>query len=335
MGPIETVDYHTAGEPFRIVTGGVPEIPGDTVLERRRYARDHLDAVRRLLIDEPRGHADMYGAHVVPPNDAGADLGVIFFHNEGYSTACGHGTIALITWAIEAGRIEAREPVTEVGLDVPSGRLACRAQVADGKVESVEFTNVPAYVEATDLELPTSRGPVHLDVAFGGAFYGSLEARRVGLDVSPVSLPALIALERELRRELDEALGPTHPDEPELRGTYGIIYWQTETAEDGVELVQRNVTVFADGEVDRSPCGSGTSARLALLDASGELPRGRVLRHRSIVDSVFHGRVIGDGPPVGGRPSVMTTVSGSAYRTGTHTFELDPRDNLGTGFLLR
>ena len=219
---------------------------------------------------------------------------MIFFHNEGYSTACGHGTIALITWAIEAGRIEAREPVTEVGLDVPSGRLACRAQVADGKVESVEFTNVPAYVEATDLELPTSRGPVHLDVAFGGAFYGSLEARRVGLDVSPVSLPALIALERELRRELDEALGPTHPDEPELRGTYGIIYWQTETAEDGVELVQRNVTVFADGEVDRSPCGSGTSARLALLDASGELPRGRVLRHRSIVDSVFHGRVIGD-----------------------------------------
>ena len=241
IGPIETVDYHTGGEPFRIVTGGVPEIPGDTVLERRRYARDHLDAVRRLLIDEPRGHADMYGAHVVPPNDAGADLGVVFFHNEGYSTACGHGTIALITWAIEAGRIEAREPVTEVGLDVPSGRLACRAQVANGKVESVEFTNVPSYVEATDLEVHTSRGPVHLDVAFGGAFYGSLEARRVGLDVSPVSLPSLIALQRELRRELDERLDPTHPDEPELRGTYGIIYWQTETPEDGVELVQRNV----------------------------------------------------------------------------------------------
>ena len=335
IGPIETVDYHTGGEPFRIVTGGVPEIPGDTVLERRRYARDHLDAVRRLLIDEPRGHADMYGAHVVPPNDTGADLGVIFFHNEGYSTACGHGTIALITWAIDAGRIEAREPVTEVSLDVPSGRLACRARVSNGRVENVEFTNVPAYVEATDLEVRSSRGPVRLDVAFGGAFYGSLEARRLGLDVSPVSLPSLIALQRELRREIDERLDPTHPDEPELRGTYGIIYWQTETAEDGAELVQRNVTVFADGEVDRSPCGSGTSARLALLDAAGELPRGRVLRHRSIIDSVFHGRVIGDGPPVGGRPSVITTVEGSAYRTGTHTFELDPRDNLGEGFLLR
>ena len=335
IDPVETVDYHAGGEPFRIVTGGVPEPDGGTVLERRRWVRDNLDAVRRLLIDEPRGHADMYGAYVVPPNDPGADLGVIFFHNEGYSTACGHGTIALITWAIDSGRVEAREPVTEVKLDVPSGRLACRAQVSKGKVESVEFTNVPSYVEATDLEVRSSRGPVRLDVAYGGAFYGSLEARRLGLDVSPVSLPSLIALQRELRREIDERLDPTHPEEPELRGTYGIIFWQAETGEDGVDLVQRNVTVFADGEVDRSPCGSGTSARLALLDASGELPRGAVLRHRSIVDSVFQGRVSGDGPPIGGRGSVVTEVSGSAYRTGRHTFELDPRDDLGTGFLLR
>jgi proline racemase len=335
IGPIETVDYHAGGEPFRIVTAGVPEIPGSTVLERRRYAREHLDAARRLLIDEPRGHADMYGAHVVPPNDAGADLGVIFFHNEGYSTACGHGTIALVTWAIDSGRVPGVAPVTEVMLDVPSGRLACRATLDAGRVTSVEFTNVPSFVEATDLEVRTSRGPVQLDVAYGGAFYGSIEARRLGLDVSPVSLPSLIALQRELRREIDELLDPTHPDEPELRGTYGIIYWQTETGEDGADLVQRNVTVFADGEVDRSPCGSGTSARLALLDAAGELPRGGVLRHRSIVDSVFHGRVSGDGPPVGDHPSVITTVMGSAYRTGTHTFELDPRDELGTGFLLR
>ncbi len=335
LGPIETVDYHAGGEPFRIVTGGVPEPRGATVLERRRYARDHLDAVRRLLIDEPRGHADMYGAYVVPPNDAGADLGVIFFHNEGYSTACGHGTIALITWAIDAGRVPAREPITEVVLDVPSGRLACRASIAAGLVTSVEFTNVPSYVAATGLEVPTSRGPIRLDVAYGGAFYGSLDARSIGLEVSPASLAPLIALQRELRAAIDERLNPAHPDEPELRGTYGIIYWQPEPDEVGPALVQRNVTVFADGEVDRSPCGSGTSARLALLDASGELPRGAVLRHRSIVASVFHGRVAGDGPPIGGRPSVVTEVSGSAYRTGRHTFELDPRDELGTGFLLR
>jgi proline racemase len=332
---VETVDYHTGGEPFRIVTGGAPEPQGATILERRRWARDHMDHVRHLLIDEPRGHADMYGAYVVPPNDAGADLGVVFFHNEGYSTACGHGTIALVTWALDSGRLPAIEPTTEVTVDVPSGRLACRATVTDGRVQHVEFTNVPAFVEATDLVVATTRGPITLDVAFGGAFYGSVDARSVGLDVSPASLPALIALQRELRPAIDERLDPTHPLEPELRGTYGIIFWQSEPAQDGADLVQRNVTVFADGEVDRSPCGSGTSARLALLDACGELPRGGVLRHRSIVDSVFHGRVSSDGPDLRGKPSVVTEVSGSAYLTGRHAFELDPRDPLGTGFLLR
>jgi proline racemase len=334
-GVIETVDYHTGGEPFRIVTAGVPEPEGRTVLERRRWVRDNLDAARRLLIDEPRGHADMYGAYVVPPNDPGADLGVIFFHNEGYSTACGHGTIALVTWAVDTGVVAAREPETQVVVDVPSGRLHCRARVVDGRVERVEFTNVPSFVEATALGVPTGRGSVVLDVAYGGAFYGSLDARSVGLDVSPASLPALIGLQRELRRTIDDRLDPRHPDEPELRGTYGVIFWQPEPDEDGADLVQRNVTVFADGEVDRSPCGSGTSARLALLDASGELTRGAVLRHRSIVDAVFHGRVSGDGPPIGDRASVVTEVSGSAYRTGRHAFELDPHDDLGTGFLLR
>ena len=334
-GPVETVDYHTGGEPFRIVTGGAPEPEGRTVLERRRFALENMDEVRRLLINEPRGHADMYGAYVVPPNDPGADLGVIFFHNEGYSTACGHGTIALITWAIDSGRIRAVEPVTSVTLDVPSGRLACRARVRAGIVEEVEFTNVPSFVEATAVRVETSRGALALDVAFGGAFYGSLDARSIGLDVTPASLPALIALQRELRPAIDAAVTPTHPEEPELRGIYGVTFWQSEPGEDGADLVQRNVTVFADGEVDRSPCGSGTSARLALLDARGGLPRGAVLRHRSIVDSVFHGRVSGDGPAIGGRPSVVTEVSGSAYRTGRHAFELDPRDPLGTGFLLR
>ncbi len=335
LGPIEAVDYHTGGEPFRIVIGGVPTPAGRTVLERRSFAREHLDDVRRLLVDEPRGHADMYGAHVVPPNDGGADLGVIFFHNEGYSTACGHGTIALVTWAIDASRVAPTEPETYVAVDVPSGRLACRARVRGGRVEAVAFTNVPSFIVARDVAVATGRGEVRLDVAFGGAFYASVDVRSIGLDVSTASLPALIALQRELRPALDSALAPTHPDEPELRGVYGIIFWQPEPTEAGVDLVQRNVTVFADGEVDRSPCGSGTSARLALLDAAGDLRRGGMLRHRSIVDSVFHGRVLGDGPVIGGRPSVVTEVEGSAFRTGSHVFELDPADPLGTGFLLR
>ena len=339
MNPIRTDDYHAGGEPFRIVLDGIPEIPGRTVLERRRWAHDNLDDVRHLIIDEPRGHADMYGCYVVPPNDDGADLGVIFFHNEGYSTACGHGTIALVTWALDTGRLTGDRTTPgeiRVTVDVPSGRLACTARIADdGRVEAVRFRNVPAFVLASGVTVPTSRGDVTVEVSYGGAFYGSVDVRSIGLDVSPASLPALIALQRELRPALETALAVVHPHEPELSGIYGVIFWQSEGGEEGADLVQRNVTVFADGEVDRSPCGSGTSARLALLDAAGALPRGARLRHRSIVDSVFHGSVVDEGPSVGGRPSVITEIEGSAFATGRHEFILDPRDPLGTGFLLR
>jgi proline racemase len=335
---VETVDYHTGGEPFRIVVGGVAPLEGSTILERRRFAREHLDHVRRLLVFEPRGHADMYGCHVVPPNDAGADLGVVFFHNEGYSTACGHGTIALVTWALESGRLPMTGPETAVTVDVPSGRLACVARCDSGarRVTSVRFTNVPSFVLATDVTLPTSRGPVTLDVGYGGAFYGSADVRPLGLAVDRASLPTLIDLQRELRPALDAALDVVHPDEPELRGIYGIIWWQDEAtaAGDDAALTQRNVTVFADGEVDRSPCGSGTSARLALLHAAGALRTGETLRHRSIVDSVFAGRVTGE-TRVAGRPAVVTEVEGIAHLTGRSRFTVDPADPLGTGFLLR
>lgn len=335
---VETVDYHTGGEPFRIVVGGVAPLEGATILERRRFARDRLDNVRRFLVFEPRGHADMYGCHVVPPNDAGADLGAVFFHNEGYSTACGHGTIALVTWALESGRLPITGPETAVTVDVPSGRLACvaRCDVEARRVTSVRFTNVPSFVLATAVTLPTSRGPVTLDVGYGGAFYGSADVRPLGLAVDRASLPALIDLQRELRPTLDAALDVVHPDEPELRGIYGIIWWQDEVtaAGDDAALTQRNVTVFADGEVDRSPCGSGTSARLALLHAAGALRTGDVLRHRSIVDSVFAGRVSGE-TRVAGRPAVVTEVEGTAHLAGRSRFTLDPADPLGTGFLLR
>ena len=319
---VETVDYHTGGEPFRIVTAGVPPLEGATILERRRHARERLDNVRRLLVFEPRGHADMYGCHVVPPNDDGADLGVVFFHNEGYSTACGHGTIALVTWALEAGVVERREGETRVVVDVPSGRLETWARVEGGRVKAVRFRNVPSFVWARDLE---AAGRV-VDVAFGGAFYASLEER-----VEPRELPRLIELGRRIKAELETAHDVVHPLEPELRDVYGVVFWQAEQAE---PLTQRNVTVFADGEVDRSPCGSGTSARLALLDAEGKLPRGDSLRHLSNVGSEFTGRVVGEAE-VAGHHAVVTEVEGSAYRTGRSEFELDPDDPLGEGFLLR
>jgi proline racemase len=315
---VTTVDYHTAGEPFRIVTAGVEPLRGATILDKRRDALARLDDVRRLLVNEPRGHADMYGCFVCEPNDAAADLGVVFFHNAGYSTACGHGTIALVTWALDEGIVPKREPETTVVVDVPSGRLETWARVEDGRVESVRFRNVPAFVHATGLEAAGRT----VDVAFGGAFYASCRER-----VEPRELPRLIELGRAIKRDLDARHEIAHPDEPELRDVYGVIFWQPEEDE---PPTQRNVAVFADGEVDRSPCGSGTSARLALLDASGELADGAELRHLSIVGTEFRGRIVGRV-----ERGVITEVEGAAYRTGTAEWVLDPGDPLGTGFLLR
>jgi len=326
------VDYHTAGEPFRIVVRGAPELHGDSVLARRRHAAAEADDVRRLLVNEPRGHADMYGCFVVPPDDDGADLGVVFFHNEGYSTACGHGTIALVTWAIESGRITVPGArVIPVTVDVPSGRLACEARLdADGKVDAVRFRNVPSFVLARDVTVRTSRGPVTVDIAFGGAFYATLEASSVGLGLTRADLPQLIALQRELRPALERSVDVIHPAERDLAGIYGVIFWERLGPTE-----QRNITVFADGEIDRSPCGSGTSARLAVLRARGGLAIGESFRHRSLVDSVFEAWIVDEGPAVGRHPSVITEVEGSAFRTGESMFSLDPRDPLGTGFLLR
>jgi proline racemase len=320
---VTATDYHTAGEPFRIVTGGVPPIPGRTILEKRRWAQDHLEHIRKLLVYEPRGHADMYGCFVTEPEDGGADLGVLFFHNAGYSTACGHGTIALATAAVESGLVESTEPETRLTLDVPSGRLAVAVTVAAGRPVGAAFRNIPAWVEARGLEA----AGVVADVAYGGAFYGSVDASALGLGVEPANLPALIQVGRDVKRELEAQRGFVHPKAADIRDIYGVIFWQDEGEEDG-RIVQRNVTVFADGEVDRSPCGSGTSARLALLDT------GRTLLHRSVIGTEFEARIV-EHVEVAGRPAVVTEIAGSAHRTGSHEFVLEPDDPLGEGFLLR
>jgi proline racemase len=325
LAAVQTVDYHTAGEPFRIVTGGVPSLEGRTILEKRRFAAERLDHVRRLLVHEPRGHADMYGCFVTEPEDDGADLGVVFFHNAGYSTACGHGTIALVTWALESGRLEPGAGERRVVVDVPSGRLETVARVEDGRVTAVRFRNVPSFVVARGLEA----AGLTADVAFGGAFYASVLAR---IPVLPGALTRFIELGRRIKEELESRQEFVHPLEPELRDIYGVIFWQPE--EDGPPLVQRNVTVFADGEVDRSPCGSGTSARLALLDARGELTRGQELRHLSVIGTEFRARVVDDAE-VAGLPAVITEIEGSAHLTGRHEFGLDPSDPLPDGFFLR
>lgn len=299
----------------------MPRLEGHSILEKRRWAGAQLDDVRRLLVNEPRGHADMYGCFVTDPEDEGADLGVVFFHNEGYSTACGHGTIALVTWALESGRLPGRLPASdvevEVVVDAPCGRLRTWARVAGAHVTGVRFRNVPSFVLRRDVAVEG----VVVDIAFGGAFYAVTPA------VAPIDrqhLPELIERGRRIKDALNRTGAVVHPLEADLNGVYGVVWT------DG----DRNVTVFADGQVDRSPCGSGTSARLALLDARGELPRGETLRHGSIVGTLFLGRVV-DDTAVAGIPAVITEVEGSAHLTGRHEFLLGRSDPLGTGFLLR
>ena len=333
---VSTTDYHTAGEPFRIVTGGAPEIPGATVAERREHARSSsaVEAVRRLLCHEPRGHADMYGGFLVPPDDDGARLGVLFWHKDGFSTACGHGTIALAAWAVESGLVAADpDGETELAIDVPSGRVGARVRCEAGAVASVVFRNVPAYVLARGVPVETSHGTLEVDVAYGGAIYASLPAAAAGLNVTPRHLDALTALGREVKWALDATEVARHPSDDRLSGVYGTVLYDELPGTAGGPR-QRNVAVFADGEVDRSPCGSGTCARAALLAAEGRLGTGTALTHDSIVGTSFRAHVAGT-VRAEGRDAVVCEVEGSAFRTGEHRFVLDPRDPLGTGFVLR
>jgi proline racemase len=353
-----TVDYHTAGEPFRIVVDGVQAPPGETVGDRRHAALTGLDGgaaerARRILCSEPRGHADMYGALVVPPSPAaaalGARLGVLFWHKDGFSTACGHGTIALATWAVDTGLVEAPDDGTvEFGIEVPSGPVRVAVRREGGRCADVAFTNVPAWVSTQRLTAATSAGPVDVAVSFGGAFYASVRAADLGVALTRSDLGRVVGLGREVKAwvESDPAgrAAVTHPDDDRLSGLYGTIWYEDvvvparSPGSPRPPLVhQRNVTVFADGEVDRSPCGSGTSARLALLRlAQPRLDTGDRLVHEGIAGGRFEAWVEEVLPPVADRPQgVVTTVRGSAYRTGEHVFVLDPHDDIGEGFTLR
>jgi proline racemase len=321
---IAATDYHTAGEPFRVVAEGSVEIPGSSVLARREYASasEDVERVRRLLCHEPRGHADMYGGFIVPPDDGGADFGVLFWHKDGYSTACGHGTIALGAWAVESGRVAApTDGEVDVTIDVPSGRVVARVVRRAGAVERVAFRNVPAYVVARGV----AAGDVRVDVAYGGAIYAFVPASAVGLPLSAGALPELIRVGREIKAALEGTAVAIHPEDPRLSGIYGtVIHEQIGHGH------HRNVVVFADGEVDRSPTGSATSARTALLAEDGLLEDGESWRNDSIIGTTFHASLLGrvDG-------GLLTEVEGTAFRTGEHRFVLDPRDELGTGFVLR
>lgn len=333
MQTFRTIDAHTAGEPLRLIVDGWAEPEGATMLERRDYAKKKQDRFRRALMLEPRGHADMYGALLTPPEREGSDTGVLFMHNEGFSTMCGHGVIAVATILIErdARFADARQIV----FDVPAGRIVARARVSprkDGtrRVESVAFANVPSFVLAAGIPVQARGRTLRVDVAFGGAFYAICDAEAAGLGVAAGRLHDLRELSVDIRGQVEKAIKVVHPLEPGLHGIYGTIFTGPPNSS-AADL--RNVTVFADREVDRSPCGSGTAAVMAVLDAMGMLPGGHVFTHESIIDTTFRGRVL-DRTSVGEIPAIIPEIEGSASITGEHTFIVTDDDVLADGFRL-
>jgi proline racemase len=331
---ITAIDAHAAGEPLRIITGGLPELPGATILERRRALHEQFDYVRQALMWEPRGHFNMYGCVLTPPVTPEADLGVLFMHNQGYSTMCGHGIIALTTALFDCGVREPSGPQSQVTFDTPAGLVRATAHHRpDGSVERVSFVNVPSFVLHRDVSIDVPEyGSIVLDVAFGGAFYAILPAERVGLRVRPDQTAQLVAAAETIKRAINASLPITHPHEHDLSFLYGVIL--TDQPEDP-QHHSRNICVFAAAEVDRSPTGTGVSARLALHHAKGELNDGQTIAIESILgrDSAFGGRVIAQ-TTVGPHAAIVPEVSGSAFVVGQQQFILDPRDTLGRGFLL-
>jgi proline racemase len=329
---IVSVDAHTEGEPLRVIVLGFPELEGPGILDRRRFAKEHYDHLRTALMWEPRGHADMYGCIVTPPERPDSDFGVLFTHNEGYSTMCGHGIIAVTTVLLELGCLPKREPTTTVRIDAPAGLITAYANVRDGRVQSVRFHNVPSFVASLDDEVEVlGLGTVRYDLAFGGAYYAYVNAPDYGLTCTPADYRPLIATGMDIKRAVMRSRTIEHPGAADLAFLYGTIFIAPPESPDAHS---RNVCVFAEGEVDRSPTGTGVSGRLAIHYARGELRVGESIVIESILGTTFTGRVV-DTTTVGKYPAIIPEVEGSAYITGRHEFVIDPRDPLRAGFILR
>lgn len=327
---ITTIDVHTAGEPLRIVTGGFPELAGATILERRRAARRQHDALRQVLMREPRGHADMYGALLLPAATADGDVGVLFLHNEGYSTMCGHGIIGLVKAGLDCGLFVPRDPAA-IRIDTPAGRVVARAELRDGRVGRVSFRNVASFVVEQDVRVDVEGlGRVRGDLAFGGAFYLYVDAPALGLELTPANARQLVDVGRRIKRAVAAQCPFAHPTgATDLNFVYGTIF--VGPAQSGAH--SRNVCIFADGELDRSPTGTGVSGRAAIHHARGELAVGAAITIESVLGTTFDVRIV-EETMVGELDAIVPEVSGEAFLTGRHEFVVEPGDPLAAGFLL-
>lgn len=329
---IITIDAHTAGEPLRMVIEGFPEIKGKTILEKRRFARQHYDHLRKALMWEPRGHADMYGAIPVEPQNPEADFGVLFIHNEGFSTMCGHGIIALTKIVLQTGMLPVQEPETMVKIETSAGLVTAFARVNRGQVQSVYFNNVPSFVLLSDQVVEVEGlGQVAFDVAFGGAFYAFVNADQLGIDMSERNVGQLIEKGMAVKKAVMENFEIKHPFDEDLSFLYGTIFYGKSHSP---RADSRNVCIFADGEVDRSPTGTGVSARMALHYFKKQLSLQQTMVIESVIGTTFKGHPLQE-VRFGSYPAVIPEVEGNAYLTGRNEWWIDPDDPLQYGFLLR
>ncbi|TXS93844.1 proline racemase [Parahaliea maris] len=329
---VRTLDAHTGGEPLRIYLDGYGQIPGAAILEKQAYCRENLDHLRRATVWEPRGHADMYGCIVTEPTTGDGDLGVIFTHNEGYSSMCGHGIIAVTTALLETGALPAQSPETCLRIDSPAGRITAYARMEGQRVASVYFHNVPSYVVELDASVPVpGMGEVRYDLAFGGAYYAFVDAREIGLDTGPDNAAALIHAGRAIKQAVVDSRVIEHPEDSALGFLYGTIFIDSARSE---LAGSRNVCIFADGELDRSPTGTGVSARAAIHHARGELKPGDSMVVESIIGSRFRTAVHSELTYCG-HPAVIPEVEGQAYITGRQEFLVNPDDPFAHGFFIR
>ena len=329
---ITCIDAHTGGEPLRIITSGFPPIPGRTILEKRKYVNGHYDSLRKMLMLEPRGHSGMYGCILTPPVTEDGDFGVLFTHNEGLSSMCGHGIIGVSKVVLETGIIIAKEGVNVLKIDSPAGRIISYVDVENGRVQRVRFHNVPCFVYKENISVEVDGiGEVAADIVYCGAFYVYVDAEKLGLKVKPECGDELVRRGKEIKRKVWAAEGEfRHPTEKGITWLYGTIICDPVLRE-GKTLFSSNVCIFAEGQIDRCPTGTGTGGRAALLVQKGAMGDDDLLVNKSIIDTPFECRVLGHVLE-GKYPAVLTEVSGTAYITGFNNLVLDPDDPLAEGF---
>ncbi|MBY6886876.1 proline racemase [Clostridium botulinum] len=329
---IQTIESHTMGEPTRIVIGGLPKVPGKTMAEKMEYLEENNDSLRTMLMSEPRGHNDMFGAIYTEPADETADLGIIFMDGGGYLNMCGHGSIGAATCAVKMGIVKVEEPYTNIKLEAPAGMINARVKVEDGKAKETSIVNVPAFLYKKDVEIDVpDYGKLTLDISFGGSFFAMVDAEKVGIDISPANSQKLNDLGMKIVHAVNEQVEIKHPVLEHIKTVDLCEFYGPAKSEDADV---QNVVVFGQGQVDRSPCGTGTSAKMALLYAQGKMKVGEEIVNESIICTKFKGKIL-EETKVGEYDGIIPEITGSAYVTGFSQFLVDEEDPVKYGFVLK